>query len=97
MAVEIAREDLLAGGDGLVGRHLVEAGTAPRLLRAFDDEGRGVRVELVGVDPDPAVLGLFEDEGEGVVELLTRAEPDVFAGAHVDVRLEDVGMRGAHA
>ena len=47
--------------------------------------------------PDPAVLGFLEDEGEGVVELLMRAEPDIFAGAHIDVGLEMIGMARAHA
>ena len=46
--------------------------------------------------PDPAVLGLLEDEGERVVKPLPRAEPDVLAGAYIDVRLEDVGQRGAN-
>ena len=58
--------------------------------RAFDDESRGVGIELVGVRPDPAVLGLFEDESEGVVEFLIGAEPDEFVLAHVDGRLEMV-------
>ena len=95
IAAEIFGEDALAGGDRLVERHAVEAGLAPGFLRALDDERRGVGVELVGVHPDPAVLGLLEDEGERLVEFLVRAEPDVLAGAHVDVGLEHVGMRGA--
>ena len=70
----------------------VETGAPPGLFRTFDDEGRGVGVELIGVRPDPAVLRFLEDEGEGVVEFLVRAEPDIFAGAHVDVRLEDIGV-----
>ena len=75
--------------------HRVEAEPAPRRLRAFDDEGRGVGVELVGVRPDPAVLGLLEDESERVLKLLLRAEPDVLAGPHVDVGLEHVAMARA--
>ncbi len=97
VAVEMGGEDFLAGGDGLFGVHFVEAGLAPGFFRAFDDEGRGVGIELIGVRPDPAVLGLFEDEREGLVELLAGAEPDVFAGAHVDVGLEHVGIGRAHA
>ena len=93
MAAEIAREDFLAGGDGLVDAHAIEAEPPPGFLRALDDERRGVGVELISVHPDPAVLGLLEDEGEGVVKFLVRAEPDVLAGAHVDVGLEYV----AHA
>ena len=50
--------------------HRVEAEPPPGGFRAFDDEGRGLGVELVGVRPDPAVLGLLEDEGEGVLEPL---------------------------
>ena len=76
-------------------RHVAEAELLPGLLAAFDDEGRGLRVELVGVRPHPAVLGLLEDEGEGVVELLVGAEPDELALAHVDVGLEDIGERRA--
>ena len=60
---------------------VAEAERVAGLLRAFDDEGRGVVVELVGMGPDPAVLGLLEDEGEGVVEFLMRAEPDELAQA----------------
>ena len=77
--------------------HLVEAELAPGVFRAFDDEGRGIGIELIGVRPDPAVLGFLEDEGEGLVEFLLGAEPDIFAGAHVDVGLEHIGVRGAHA
>ena len=77
--------------------HLVEAGFAPGLFRTLDDEGRGVGIELIGVRPDPAVLGFLENEGEGLVEFLVGAEPDIFAGAHVDVGLEHVGMSRAHA
>ena len=62
----------------------------PRRIRALDDEGRGIGIELVGMRPDPAVLGLLEDEGERVLKPLPRAEPDVLARAHIDVRLEDV-------
>ncbi len=77
--------------------HAIEAGAAPGRFRAFDDEGRGVGVELIGVRPDPAVFGFLEDEGEGVVEFLMGAEPDVFAGAHVDVGLENAGVARSHA
>ena len=68
-----------------------EAGFLPGRFGAFDDEGRGVGVELIGMRPDPAVLGLFEDEGKGVVEFLLRAEPDEFVFAGVDGGLEIVG------
>ena len=52
--------------------------------RALDDHGRGLRLELVGVDPDRAVLGVLEDEREGV-ELAVGAEPDEAVGPQVDV------------
>jgi len=96
MAPEIAGKDLLAGRRRLLSTHPVKSGAAPCLLRAFDDKCRCVGVELVGVRPDPAVLGLLEDKGEGVVEFLLRAKPDIFAGAHLDVGLEHIGVGGAH-
>ena len=71
--------------------HGAEAELLPGRLRAFDDEGRGVGIELVGVRPDPAVLGLLEDEGEGVVEFLLGAEPDEFVLAQIDGGLEIFG------
>jgi hypothetical protein len=96
MAVEIFREQLLAGRDrfGLV--HPVEAEAAPRFFRTFDDEGRAVGSEAVGVRPDPAVLGLLEGEGESV-EDLARAEPDELVRARVDVDSERVGVSVAKA
>ena len=97
VAAELVGEDRLAGGDRLLLGHAAEAVGVPGLLRALDDEGRGVGVELVGMGPEPALLGLLEDEGEGVVELLPGAEPDELALAHVDVRPEVVGVEGAGA
>ena len=90
MAAEVSGEDALAGCNRLVLAHAIEPDAPPGRLRAFDDEGRGVGIELVGVHPDPAVLRLLEDECEGVIELLMRAEPDVLALAHVDIGLEDI-------
>ena len=72
-------------------RHRAEAEFLPGVFRAFDDEGRRVVVELVGVRPHPAVLRFLEDEGKGVVEFLVRAEPDELALAHVDLGFEVVG------
>ena len=69
---------------------------APGLLRTFDDEGRAVGREAVGVRPDPAVLGLLEREGEGV-EHLARAEPDELVRADVDVDSERLRLRVAEA
>ena len=96
MASEMLREHALARGDRLLLRHLLEAPRVPGLLRALDDHGRRVGIELVGVDPHPAVFGLLEDEGERVVELLVRSEPDELARARVDVRAEHVAVLGAH-
>ena len=96
VAAEITRENFLAGRNGFFGRHLVEAGALPRLLRTFDNECRGIGIELVGVRPDPAVFGLFKSKSEGVVEFLVRAEPDVFAGAHVDIGFEHALKRRSH-
>src|SRR5450759_1829562 len=85
VAAEITREDLLASGDALVEAHAVEAGAAPSRLRAFYNERRGVRVELIRVRPYPTVFSFFKNERERVVEFLMRAEPNIFAGAHVDI------------
>ncbi len=70
---------------------LVEAVRAPGLLAGLDDHRREIAAELVGVDLEPAMLGLLEGEGE-CREGLLRAEPDETALAHVDVRLEDLGV-----
>jgi hypothetical protein len=59
------------------------------------DDGRRLGVELVGVRPDPAMLRL-EDERERILKSLLRSEPDVFACAHIDVRLEHVGERAVN-
>ena len=69
---------------------------APRVLRTFDDEGRAVGREAIGVGPDPAVLGFLEGEGEGV-EHFRRAEPHELVGADVDVDSERVGVGVAEA
>src|SRR5215475_5826406 len=90
VTAEITGKDFLASRDRLVDVHPIEAGASPSLFRAFDNEGRRVGIELIGVHPNPAVLGLFENEGECIVEFLMRSEPDVFAGANIDVRLECV-------
>src|SRR5439155_13070671 len=96
VAVEIFGEDLLADGArfGLV--HAIEAEGAPRFFRTFDDEGRAVGREAVGVRPDPAMLGLLEGEGEGV-EHFRRAEPDETVVADVDVDPERVRLCIAEA
>ncbi len=69
MAVEIFGEQLLARGDACAWSIVSKPKLAPGLFRTFDDEGRAVGREAVGVRPDPAVLGLLEREGEGVEHL----------------------------
>src|SRR5215467_15958919 len=64
VAAEIAGEDPLAGGDRLVRAHAVKAKAAPSRLRALDDEGRSIRIELVCVRPYPALRRLLEYERE---------------------------------
>ena len=91
VAVEVFGEQVLAEGDRFLGAHPAEAGLEPHVLRGFDDEGRGVAVELVGVRLEPAVVGLLEGEGEGV-EQLARSKPDEPALADLDVGLEGSGV-----
>src|SRR5262249_62143757 len=90
MAAQVLGEDSLAGPARFVLAHRREAELAPNAFRAFDNERRGVGVELIGMRPHPAVLGLFEDEGEGVVEFLAGAEPDEFVLARFYRRLGGV-------
>ena len=97
MAAQVIAEDLLTGGDGVVLAHFVEAPGAEGLGRAFDDEGRGARLELVGMRPDPAVTGLLEDEGEGIGEGPGRAEPGEMAATAVDLGTEHLLELGAGA
>src|SRR6476646_3315674 len=97
VTTKIAGKDFFASRDRLFDVHAIEASTSPCLFRAFDNEGRRVSIELIGVHPNPAVLGLFENEGECIVELLMRSEPDVFAGPNIDVRLECVCVGRADA
>ena len=95
VAAEIFCENLLASAAVLVLAHGAEAEFLPGVVGAFDDESRGVGVELIGVRPDPAVLGLFENESEGVVEFLVGAEPDEFVLPRLDAGLEVGGEFGA--
>src|SRR5215208_6746652 len=96
MAVEISGEQPLAGGDAFRLIHPVEAEAAPRLLRTFDDKGRALGREAVGVRPDPAVLGLLEREGESV-EHFRRAKPHELVPSNVDIDAEGIGPRIAEA
>ena len=74
----------------------VEAKRAPRRGGAFDDEGRAIVGEAIGMRPDPARLGLLERKGEGL-EQLRRAKPDEAIGALVDIDPERCGAGIAHA
>src|SRR5262249_8316699 len=53
---EISSKDFFASRNRLFDVHAIEAGASPSLLRAFDNEGRRVGIELIGVHPNPAVL-----------------------------------------
>lgn len=90
IAVQPLREQGLAGPAGLVLIHIAETQPFPGLRIAFDDKGRGVVIEAVGVGPDPAVFCFHKDESEGL-EHLVRAQPDEFILPDLDVRLECVG------
>ena len=92
LAVEMRREDALARRDGLVLAHRAEAERLPRVGRAFDDEGRAIVGEAIGMRPDPPRLGLLEGKGERL-EQFRRAEPDEAVGALVDVDPERLGAR----
>ena len=93
--VEVRRKQLLAIGDALFLRHLLDARGLPRGLGGLDDEGRQPVLEAIGVCLEPAMLGRHEDEAEGVEDLL-RSEPDEAAVALVDVGLEHFGVPGPH-
>ena len=96
VAVEVLREQPLAESDALFLRHLFQPGGAPHRFGRFDDEGRGVRVEAVGVRLEPAPFGVLDRERERV-EQLVRAEPDEAALAQVDVGLVGGGVLVADA
>ena len=96
MTAQPVGEQAFGRAAGLVLVHGVEAEAAPGRLRTLDDEGRGTRLELVGVGPDPAVRGLDKGEGEGV-EGLFRAQPYVFVGPDIDVDAENLGVLVADA
>src|SRR4051794_17269461 len=89
MAIEIAREQLLAGRYAFVLGHPIEAEPSPRIFGTFDDEGRTIGSEAIAVRPDPAVLRVLEGKGEGVKHL-RRSQPDELVRAHVDVDTECV-------
>ena len=96
MAAQMLGENLLAGRDGFFFRHLGKTQPVPCIRQAFDDEGRGVFVELVNMGPNPAMFGFFEDKGEGVVELGMGAQPDEFAFARVNIGLKHLRIIAPH-
>src|SRR2546423_14281482 len=63
--VQVAREDLLQGGQAGVWRHGTETQARVRLRRALDDECAGRGVDTVRVSPYPAALGGHEGKREG--------------------------------
>src|SRR5262249_62123091 len=96
MAAEIFGENALAGPARLFLSHCRETELTPGRFRTFDDEGRGIGVELIGMCPHPTVLCFLEDEGEGVVEFLTGTEPDEFVFACFDRGFESLSEFVAH-
>src|SRR6202158_825664 len=69
-----------------------EAGSTPRIFRALDDEGAGVRIEGIGGDLEQAVVVATKDEGERV-ERQVAAKPHVFRRVHRYLRLEELAIR----
>ena len=96
MAAQMLGKDTLAGRDGFLFRHIGKAQPVPCVGQAFDDEGRGVFVELVNMGPNPAVFGFLEDKGKGVVKLGMGAQPDEFAFARVNIGLENLRIIAPH-
>src|SRR5664279_3767384 len=95
MAAEITRKNLFANGNGLINAYMIKARTSPSRLRTLDDKSRCIGIELIGMRPDPAVFSFFEYESECVVEFLIGSKPDIFAGAHINVGLKNIGMARA--
>src|SRR5205085_6606430 len=58
MPAQPLRKQRLTGSDSLLGVHLVQAGTAPRILIAFHDERGGVSVKAVTMRLKNAILVL---------------------------------------
>ncbi|ENN87237.1 hypothetical protein RHSP_25029 [Rhizobium freirei PRF 81] len=89
-------KQVFAEGDGAVLIDLVEAVSEIGFLGGFDNEGRGLVVELVDMRLKPTVVGLAKIEGEGVEELVG-AEPDIAVRPGDHVRLEDLRIMIANA
>lgn len=91
MRPEPLRKHHLACGNCFFCIHLVEAGGPPRLLVAFDNEGRCVLIEPVAMRLKHAVLILDKEKCEGV-EWQRGAEPCEARSAGVEVRLKMFGV-----
>src|SRR5579872_6260419 len=87
MAIEIFGKESLAFCDALIFTHSIEAQVPPAFLGTFDDEGRAIGREPVGVRPDPAMLRLLEREGKSL-ERLGCTEPHELVAADVEIDSE---------
>ena len=90
MIAKVIAEDFLTDSDTLLLAHLGKTEIVKGRLAAFNNEGRGVVVELISVRPDPSLFGFFEDESECVVKFLMCAQPDKLAFPQVDIGLESL-------
>jgi hypothetical protein len=70
----------------------VEPEPCPGFRRAFDDEGREIVVETIGMRPHPARFRLLESEGEGV-ETLCVPNQKKFVASGLDVDPEMHGIK----
>ena len=80
---------------GLAASHGLEPRLAPRRLRAFDDEGAGLTVELVGVGGEEPERVRHERQRQAMKEL-RRAEPDVLIAPLRNLWLKEIDVRSAH-
>src|SRR6185436_2100917 len=86
---ELRCEQALQVADGIVLGRGFEPRAPPRLLAAFDDEGRAVLGITIGVHPEQAVFALFEIERE-CVEWKSGSQPNEAIRAEVDDGFERV-------
>src|SRR6266849_430381 len=96
MPAELGGEQPLAEIDGFILAGAVEASILPSGFGGFDDEGRMLLIEAVGVHPPKPVLGFPKQEGEGI-EMPRRAEPDEFIRAPIELRPELGSMQFANS
>lgn len=83
-------EDLLEDRDALFLAQVAKPVGIELFLRTFDNESRGVIVELMGMRPDPTFVGFLKNEHEGVVKPLVRTEPGKLAVPQIDHGFEPV-------